>query len=146
MFQTDNTVPGLSEARAVQAEIKRLGIQDVELFFDAPIAMWCVVQVRKTNTGIVTMDNLSGSETEPYLLFYCKNETGAYRAPGARDVQNVVAIVRESTHWFEKGAEALADEADSRDEEKKLKKESLIKERFQPHLKALKKAVRTELG
>jgi len=145
-IQQDQTVPGLADARSVQAEIKRLGIQDVELFWDGEIGVWCVVQVRRTNTGIVTMDDLSGSKAEPYLLFYCKNEIGGYRPPNSSDVQSVVAIVRESHHWWQKGGDAFADEAEARDAKRRHEKEAKQQERVKPHLKALKRAIREELG
>lgn len=145
--QQDYAPPGLAEARKVQAEIKRLGVQDVELFWDAEFQVWCMVQVRKANTGIVTMDNLDGSKAEPYLLYYLNDDkTGKYRAPDQRDVNNVIAIVRESQHWFEKGGDAFNKELDERDEKRREKKQARQLERAQPHLKALKKAIREELG
>jgi len=44
LLTKDGTVPGLQEAKAVQAEIKRLGVKDVELFWDAELKMWSVCQ------------------------------------------------------------------------------------------------------
>lgn len=139
--------PGLEEARKVQAEIRRLGVQDVELHWDNEFKVWCVVQVRKRTNTFVTTDQVRGSDVEPFLLWYCQSDNdGTYRAPNQNDVNNVIATVRSSHHWFNKGADALSREVEGRDEKRDQKKEARLKERLQPHLKSLKRAIREELG
>lgn len=145
-IQKDTTVPGLREAREVQSTIKRLGIQDVELFFDAEIGVWCVVQVRKENTGIVTMDNLSGAKADPWLLWYCTNNDGKYRPPNEKDINDVVATVRRAEKWFTQGGDALVDKLEDQEQDKRMKKEQKLRERLAPHVKDLKRAIREELG
>lgn len=142
----DTQVPGLKEARAVQAEIKRLGVRDVELFFDGSIGIWAVCQVRQQNTGILTMDNLTGTKVEQMIMWYCTNNEGKFRPPNKDDVNNVIATVRRAQEVFKRGGDWLADKLDQQDEEKRKKKEELHRERMQPHVKRLKRAIREELG
>ena len=139
-------IPGIEQARAVQSAIKRIGIQDVELFYDPQIKMWAVVQVRKTTGGIITMDNLSGTKVEPMIMWWCKNDKGTFRLPNEKDVADVVATVHRAQHWFDKGGDALADALDKQDQAKREAKDKRLKERLSPHIKPLKKAVRKELG
>lgn len=146
-LQQDFKPPGLEEARKVQAEIRRLGVQDIELKWDAEFGVWCVVQIERSTGILVTMGSLSQGGEKLNLLWYCQNkEDGGYRPPNQDDVNNVIAVVRESHHWWEKGGDAYADEADRRDMEKRQKKEARHRERVQPHVKALQKAIREELG
>ena len=146
LITRDTTVPGLHEAKAVQNEIKRLGIPDVELFFDPEIMMWGVCQVRQQNSGIVTMDNLDGTKVDKYLMWWIKDNEGKYRVPSQEDVHNVVATVRRAERWFQKGGDKLADELEEKEHEKTARKKEVLKERLAPHLKSLKKAIREELG
>src|ERR1019366_2929560 len=107
----------------------------------------CVVQIRKANSGILTMQNLANSGAEPYLLFYCKNDVGAYRPPNKNDVSDVVRTVRRAEQWFKPGGgDKLADELDAQDTARTATKEAMIKERWAPHMRPLKKAIREELG
>lgn len=139
-------VPGLQEARMVQSTIKRLGIQDVELFWDAQLHMWGVYQVRKVNTGIVTLDNPDATRIEPLLMWWVKDNQGRYRAPGEQDINDVVATVHRAEYWFDKGGDALADALDEQDKKRREETDKKHSERIKPHVKALKKAIRKELG
>lgn len=146
MILRDLTVPGLKEARLVQEEIKRLGIKDVELFFDPELGVWGVCQVRQQDSNILVMNDLHKSKVEKYLMWWCTNNEGKYRHPSAKDVHDVVATVRRAQEWFKKGGDKLADELDAQDQLKREKKEQALKERLAPHVKELKKAIRSEMG
>src|SRR6185437_15856119 len=108
--QQDRTIPGLREARQVEAMIERLGIQDIKLLFDPEIFMWGVYQVRKkAHTFILP----NGHETfDQYLMWWCKDKDSKYRPPSERDVNDVVATVHRAQHWFRQGGDALADKLD----------------------------------
>jgi hypothetical protein len=142
----DTQVPGLREAQAVQAEIDRLGVRDVKLFFDGEIGIWAVCQVTGNTSGFVTLDNPDGSRTNKSLMFYCKNDIGAYRPPNQNDVNDVIAVVRRAQETFKRGGDWFADKLDKQDEERRKKKEEQHKERVRPHMKRLKRAIREELG
>lgn len=147
LLTKDGTVPGLREAKAVQTEIKRLGVKDVELFWDAELKMWGVCQVRKQDSGIIRLDQTKGTPVDKYLMFWCKNAESAYRPPNKQDVQDVIVNVRKAQEWFKKGgADRLEAELNKQDDKKRAAKEQKIKDRFKPHLKALKKSIREELG
>jgi len=147
LLTKDGTVPGLQEAKAVQAEIKRLGVKDVELFWDAELKMWSVCQVRKQNSGIIHLDQTKGTPVDKYLMFWCKSPESTYRPPNKQDVQDVIVTVRKAQEWFKKGgADRLEAELTKQDDKKRAAKEERIKARLQPHLKELKKAIREELG
>jgi len=144
MLIKDLSVAGLREAKEVQDEIQRLGIPDVKLFFDGELRIWGVFQVRQQNIKIFMMDS-QDTKIEKYLMWWCTDE-GKYRVPGKKDVNDVVATVRRAQHWFKKGGDKLADELDEQETKKRLAKENNLKERLAPHVKALNKAVREEMG
>ena len=139
-----SSVPGLTEARKVQAYINRLGIQDVQMFYDAQLKMWGVYQVKKKAATLIVPDEYR--TVEPMLMWWCKTDKGTYRAPNENDVNDVIATVHRAQYWFKKGPDELAKHLDAQDAEKRVKKELKLKERIQPHIKTLKKAIRTELG
>lgn len=146
LITKDLTAPDVKKAKAVQDEVKRLGIYDVELFFDPEIRMWAVCQVKRQNSGLVFMDSLEGTKVEKYLMWWIKNDKSEYRSPSKEDVSNIVATVRRAQEWFKKGGDKLADELDAEDVKKRERKEQKLKERLAPHLKTLKKAIREEMG
>jgi hypothetical protein len=139
-------VAGLSQSRMVQATIKRVGVQDVELFYDVGLGIWGVYQVRKINTGIITLDNLEGAKVEQLLMWYCTNKKGEYRPPDEQDIHNVIATVHRAEHWFKQGGDALADELEAQEDAKKAVKDKKISDKIQSIAKPLKKAIKKELG
>jgi hypothetical protein len=137
-------VAGLDEARMVQSKINQLGIQDVQLFYDGQLKMWGVYQVKKTASSFIVPKEYQ--TIKPMLMWWCKGPDSKYRAPNDNDINDVIATVHRAQHWFEKGPDALVKALDEQDAERTRKKELKLKERLQPHIKTLKRAIRNELG
>lgn len=147
ILQQDQTVPGLNEARVMQTQVNRLGIRDVEFMYDGPLGMWSVCQLKKGSHGNLILENFANDRREPWLLWYCKNEKGAYRPPSESDVNDIIATVHRAEKWMGPGGgDALADELEIQEETKKVNKEEQLKERLSPYIKPLKKAIREEVG
>lgn len=147
ILQNDTTVPGLNEARAMQAQVTRLGIRDVEFMYDGPLKMWMVCQLKKSAHGIVVLENFADDAREPWLLWYCKNDQGSYRPPSEKDVNDIIATVHRAEKWMAPGGgDALADELEIQESTKKVNKEEQLKERLGPYIRPLKKAIRNEIG
>lgn len=141
MNKTESTaIYGLNEARRVEEMIRRLGIQDIKLMYDAPLGMWAVCQVKKQAESIVLFEK--SRELKPYLLWWCKDVHSKPRLPNEKDVNDVIAVVHRAQHWFDKGGEALADALDDQDKQKTVEKEAKLRDRLQPHAKTLKKALK----
>lgn len=138
-------VPGLSEAKYVQEKIRQAGIQDIQLFFDPQAKIWAVCQVQK-HGGILLPDYYAQDDIRPHILFYCKNEVGAYRVPNDQDIIDVIATVQRSDVTFKQGGDWLADKLDEQDKQKYAEGRKKLTERVHSVSKPLQKAIREELG
>ena len=137
-------IAGLKEAKLVEDTIKRLGIQDVKLFWDRQLGMWGVYQVRRQASHFILP-----SEHETYehlLLWWCKDKEGKYRPPNEEDIRNVVATVHRAQVAFQKGGDWLADQLDAQDKEREEKADANLHDKIHDISKDLKKAVKRELG
>lgn len=147
ILQNDNTIPGLQEAKAMQLQVKRLGIPDVVFMYDAPLKMWMVVQLKKSAHGMVVLENFAGDEREPWLLWYCKTDKSMYRPPNENDVNDIIATVHRAQKWLAPGGgDKLADELETQENIKKVNNAEQLKERLGPYIRPLKKAIRKEIG
>ena len=136
-------VYGLSEAARVRDTIKRLGIQEVTLLYDSQVGMWAVCQVKHQDTPLIMPDQLNTLGAS--IMWWCKDKDSKPRLPSEQDVNDVIATVHRAQHWFDNPG-ALENALDNQDKKKREATDAQIRERVQPHLKALKRAIREELG
>lgn len=133
-------IPGLTQAKDIEARLHNLGIQDVQLFFDNQTRMWAVCQVHK-HGGILLPDNYQQDGIKPYILWWCKNDTGRYRTPNDQDFIDIVTVVKRAPNIWEKG-EKRADEFDAKDAEKDRKHQEKFHDRIHAIAPAMKKAIK----
>lgn len=136
-------VPGLSQAKGIESKVHSLGIQDIQLFFDQGIKMWAVCQVHK-HGGILLPDSYQQDGIKPYILWWCKDDTGHYRTPNEQDLMDIVTVVKRAPSIWEQG-EKRADKFDELDAEKDRKHRAKLKEKVHEIAPAMKKAIRKEL-
>lgn len=133
-------VPGAKEAKTIERQIHAVGIKDVQLFFDNQIKMWAVCQVEK-HGGILLPDNYNENGVKPYILWWCKNETGAFRVPNDTDFINVLKVVQQAPKIWAQG-EKRADKFDAQDAEKDHKHREKLHDRVHEIAPAMKKALK----
>jgi len=140
-------VPGLKEARMVEAAIHKVGIQDIQLLFDEQLRMWAVVQVQKKAKSLILLPkSYNETDIKPYLLWWCKNEKGAYRSPNDIDVTDIIAVVTRAHAHFADGGKTLNEGLERQDAEKQQAHEKKFHDRIHAIAPAMKKAIREELG
>lgn len=142
-MQVNSQIPGLREANRIMADIKRLGIKDVELMYDKQLKMWAVMQVLKPSGQILLLNDPGIYKTEPTIMFWIKNsEDGTYRTPSEQDLSDIVAIVSRSQKIFHKGSDWMIDQMESAEKatyEDNRKKQS---EKIRSYAPRLKKAIK----
>jgi hypothetical protein len=96
-------IPDKDKALQVTNQIRHLGIKDIQLFYDRQVKLWAVCQIKQVAQSILTMDNISGTKVEPYILWWCRTYPDSkYRSPGEQDVSDVMAIVQRAQIAFQK--------------------------------------------
>lgn len=140
------TIPGLREANSIMADLRRLGIYDVELMFDKEVILWAVVQVFKPSGKILLLNESSTYESQPQIMWWVRNDDMTYRDPSSRDLSDIVTTVKRAQVWFDKGSDKMIDEIEA--QEKKTYDDNRKKqtERIKSFAKPMKKAIKKELG
>lgn len=146
MIDVTEAIPGKAAAHRVQDRIRELGIQDVQLFFDNQIRMWAVCQVRQRTTSLTLLSDIYNTPIEPYIMWWVKNQHGAYREPSEQDVNDVVATVERAHKIWAKGGDWLADRLDDQDLRQHAMHVQRQRERIHAVAPALKRAIRRELA
>lgn len=141
MIEVRETLPGAGAASSIMTHLERLGIKDIQLFFDKQIKMWAVVQVKYTSSSIWLPESYNSTEQEPYLLFWCKNDLGCFREPNIDDVAAIVKMVTQAPAIWAEG-EKRADKFDKQDEEKDRKHKERFHDRIHSIAKPMKKAIK----
>src|SRR6266849_712550 len=85
-------LPDNAKAQYVTAQIRRLGVKDIQLFYDHQTKLWALCQVKQIPRTIIILDNASGSEIQPQILWWIRTPKGSYRPPGEQDVNDVMAM------------------------------------------------------
>lgn len=147
-MQVKTAIPGLKEANKLLSDIKRLGIHDVEPMYDKdvlPDGMWAIVQVFRPSGKILLLNEPSSYETQPIVMFWCKDKDGKFRVPNDQDLSDIVVIVKRAQVWFDKGSDYMIDQIETK--EKKTYDENRQKqsERIRSFAPSMKKAIRKEL-
>lgn len=135
------TVPGLKEATHVENKVRSMGIHDVQLLYDPQLGMWAVVQVQK-RTKILLPKTYNEAGIKPMIMWWVKNDTGAFRMPGETDIHDIVAVVTRAQKSWDMGGDALADEFDKQDAEKDRKHKANFKKKIKAIAPDMKKAIR----
>lgn len=94
--------PDNAKAQYISARIHRLGIKDVQLFYDHQVKLWAMCQVRKVQKTVLILENTTGTDIKPMIMFWIRTPKGAYRAPNEQDINDVVAIVQKAQITFQK--------------------------------------------
>jgi hypothetical protein len=139
------TVPGLREANRIMADLKRLGIHDVELMFDKEVILWAAVQVFKPSGKILLMNDPKHYDTQPYILFWIRNDDMTYREPSDQDLSDIIAIVKRAQVWFDKGSDYMVDQIEAEEQYEYTKKREKQSEKIRSYAKPMKKAIKKEL-
>lgn len=145
-MQVTTTIPGLTEANRIMADVKRLGIQDVELMFDSQIQMWAVCQVFKPSGHILLMNTSASESTKPIIMFWIKTLEGTYRTPNEQDLSDIITITQRAQVTFDKGSDWMIDQMEAEEKVKYDYNRRKQSERILSYAKPLKKAIRKELG
>lgn len=133
-------IPGLTQAKDIEAKIHNLGIQDIQLFFDNQTKMWAVCQVHKRG-GILLPNTYQEDGIKPYILWWVKNEKGGYRTPNDQDLMNIVTVVKRAPSIWAQG-EKRADKFDEQDAEKDRKHKEKFHDKIHKIAPAMKKALK----
>lgn len=141
-------LPNNREAQYVINSLKRIGIKDVQLFYDLQTKLWAMCQVNQVPTTILTLDNASGSKIQPTILWWVRTPEGKYRPPGDKDISDMVAIAQRAQITWQKGGDWLDDKMLSDEKSKKEKRDYEQKEnlKYMARHTNLRKHVRSELG
>lgn len=136
---------GVTEARRVEGDIKRLGIQDVRLFYDEQLQMWSVCQVSGQVSSLILPQNYQ-HDARPLIMWWVKDALGRRRLPSDQDVNDVIAIAHRAEVVWDKGGDFLADKLDEhdrlRDEKHRRKQRDMVHSISKP----MKNAIRKELA
>lgn len=145
-MEVNTHIPGLREANRIMTDLKRLGIHDVELMYDMQVNMWAVVQVFKPSGKILLMNNPHSYETQPVLLWWCKDSlTHKYRTPNDQDLSDVIITVKRAQVVFDKGSDWLVDQIEAKEQAQYDKNRQEQSERIRSFAKPMKKAIKKEL-
>lgn len=142
------TIPGKDKANKIMAALSRSGIRDVQLFYDkdlVPKGMWAVVQVQRNTSSLILPESYTKDNIRPYILWWCKTNTGHYRDPNDEDLYNIVAVVTNARIGFKEDphGEQLADRLDEQSKEKDRKHNENFKKKIHEIAPAMKRALRT---
>lgn len=140
------TIPGLRQANLIMADLKRLGIQDVELMFDKQTLLWAAVQVFKPSGRILLLGDPRTYETEPTIMFWIRNNDMTYRDPSEQDLSDIIAIVKRAQVWFEQGSDKMIDEMEKQEKATYDQNRKAQSDKIRSVSKPLKRAIRKELG
>lgn len=143
--------PDNRKAQYVTEQIRRLGVQDVQLFYDHQVKLWAVCQVKKVTKSIITLDNPGSTEVQPMILWWVRTPQGNYREPSDQDVSDMIAIAqRAEITWrkSESNPDWLDDQMLQAEQSKKEKRDYEQKERIKYIARTtnLKKHIQRELG
>lgn len=144
MIGVKTIAPGIKEASLINAQLERIGIHDVRLFFDKdilPRGMWAVVQIAKKTTNLLLPESYDQTDLQPYILWWVKDDTGHYRNPDDTDLMKIVTVVKRAPTIWNKG-EKRADKFDALDAEKDRKHREKFKQKIHDIAPAMKKAIR----
>lgn len=144
-IQTREAVPGLSIATKINNDLKKIGIEDVELMFDTQIRMWAAVQVFKPSGRILLMNTEAYNDTKPIIMFWIKHNDGTARIPSHRDFTDIIAIVHRGRKIFEggpKAAEKMIDDIEAAEQKKYDDNRKKQSERIRSVAKPLKKLMK----
>lgn len=141
-------LPNNREAQYVVSSLQRIGIRDVQLFYDSQVKLWAVCQVKQVPTTILTMDNASGTKIEPSILWWCRDSEGEYRAPNDQDISDMVATGQRAQIAWHKGGDWLDDQMLSEEKTKQEKRDAKQKERikYMARHTNLREHIRREMG
>lgn len=140
-IQVKEQIPGIGNAKHIQDTLRKAGIQDVELFFDQQIRMWAVCQVYKNKGNFILPTNYFDGGVKPLIMWWCKNEIGAFRAPNDQDLLDILAVVKRAPKIWEAGGEARADKFDAVDAKKDEAHKQKLKDTVKQIAPAMKRAV-----
>jgi hypothetical protein len=133
---------GLKEANYVEAKIKQLGIQDVQLLFDTQIGMWSVCQVQRHVTSLMLPQHYQQENVRPYIMWWVKDNNGRPRLPNDNDVNDIIVTTHRAHKIWEKKTDYLADKLDEQSAEKDRKHRQKQHEMIKSIAPDMKKAIR----
>jgi hypothetical protein len=144
-IQVSSQTNGLREANKIMADLKRLGIHDVELMWDRQIKMWAVMQVFKPSGNILLVGSRQYHDAKPNLMWWIKSPDGKFRLPSEQDLSDIIITVKRAQVWFDKGSDYMVDKIEAAEKDKYDKNRQAQSERIRSVAKPLKKAIRKEL-
>lgn len=148
-IKSKEKIPGLNEAKEVQAKILQAGIEDVKLFYDpyvVPFGMWAVVQVKRDTSRLIMPDSYKQENLQPLIMWWCKDAESKFRVPNENDAKDVIIVVRRAQKVWAKGGDKLDDEFIKQDEAKEKAHREKQRDRIHAIAPELKKAIRRELA
>lgn len=136
-----DAVRGGAAAQSVQNDLKKVGIKDVELFYDKELRMWAICQVHRPSGVLLTLRE-EHAEIRPEIMWWCKTNDGQYRDPSLQDVQDVIVTVQRAHVAWEKGGDWLADKFDEQDKKRDEAHRQKLKDKVHEIAPAMKKAIK----
>lgn len=145
-MQVKTTIPGLSEANKVMADIKRLGIQDVEPMYDKQVNLWGMFQVFRPSGKILLVNTPESYATAPILMWWCRDpKTLQFRVPNDQDLSDIVTTVKRAQVVFDKGSDWMVDQIEAKENADYTANRKAQSDRIKSFAKPLKKAFKKEV-
>lgn len=140
-------VPGLREANKLLADLKRLGINDVEPMYDVQVGLWAIIQVFRPSGKILLMNTRDYYDSKPVLMWWCRDpQTLKFRAPNDQDLSDIVVTVKRAQVVFDKGSDWMVDKLEAVEKETHDKNRQEQSEKIRSIAKPMKRAIRRELA
>lgn len=142
-----SSIPGAAQALDIQNKLKKLGVHDIELYYDQtiqPHGMWAVCQVNKPSGSILLLRDTT-IDTQPQIMWWCKDNEGRFRLPNEQDLSDAVITVKRAHKIWDKGGDWLADRLDEQDKARDEAHHKKQRQMVEDIAKPLKAAIRKEL-
>ena len=143
------SIPGINEAKQVEAMIQSAGIKDIKIFYDKeilPNGMWAICQVNKDTSQILIPNSFNENKVQPTILWWCKDREGRFRLPNENDINDVIVIASKANKTWENGGDKLDDKFIEQDIKKQADYKKAQRDKIHSFAPELQKAIRKELG
>lgn len=144
-MKVKTTIPGLREANKLLADLKRLGIRDVEPMYDMQVHLWAIMQVFRPSGKILLINSNDYYRSQPTLMWWCRDsKTLKFRVPNDQDLSDIVITVKRAQVIFDKGSDWMVDTIERQEREQYDKNRQKQSERIRSIAKPLKKYFKKE--